>query len=79
MKKSTDRGIRSMDLDQTNIPDPVSIELCKVWHRLSTIEKELNMAKLQGSPYSPGLEPDGEDEKPPKFCTDDILAKTQKK
>jgi serine O-acetyltransferase len=79
MKKSTDRGIRSMDLDQTNIPDPVSIELCKVWHRLATIEKELNMTKLQGSPFSPGLESDGQEEKLPNFCTDDILAKMQKK
>lgn len=43
-KKTTDHGIRSMDLDQTNIPDPVSIELCKILHRISKLEKELNLA-----------------------------------
>lgn len=52
MKKPTDKGLKSMDLDQTNTPDPVSIELCKVLHRLARLEKELNISTKSGESIS---------------------------
>ncbi len=35
--------IHSVELDQTSTPDPVSIEICKILHRLSRIEKNLDL------------------------------------
>ncbi len=73
MKKTTDHGIRSMDLDQTNTPDPVSIELCKVLHRLSKIEKELRLTRQESGLFS--SESDFTENPPSKICSEDVLLK----
>ncbi|MBE7020456.1 MAG: serine O-acetyltransferase [Ruminococcaceae bacterium] len=36
------------ELDQTHIPDPVSQELCKILHRVHSLEKELEKLKKEG-------------------------------
>lgn len=73
MKQTTDHGIRSIDLDQTDTPDPVSIELCKVLHRLSKIEKELHLSRLDNGYYS--YEPHSTEETDSKICSEDVLKK----
>jgi len=67
MKKTTDKGIRSMDLDQTHTPDPVSIELCKVLHRLAKIEKELNLSHQGDGLHS--SETDFDEQPLPVLCS----------
>lgn len=41
--KNGEKILHSVELDQTSTPDPVSIEMCKILHRLKRIEKELNI------------------------------------
>lgn len=41
--KTAENVIHSVELDQTSTPDPVSIEICKMLHRISRIEKQLNL------------------------------------
>lgn len=72
-KNASDRGIRSIDLDQTNTPDPVSIELCKVLHRLAKIEKELDMIDHLDGLHS--SESDFNQEQLPKLCSEEVLSK----
>ncbi len=42
--KNAERAVvHSVELDQTSTPDPVSVEMCKILHRLSAIEKQLEI------------------------------------
>ncbi len=41
--KIGEKVLHSVELDQTSTPDPVSIEICKMLHRISRIEKQLNL------------------------------------
>ncbi len=74
-KKSSDRGIRSMDLDQTNTPDPVSIELCKVLHRIAKIEKELGLKTSANEAES--SEADFNPDSFSKICNEEALTKSK--
>lgn len=71
-RRDTDTGvgIRSIELDQTHTPDPVSIELCKVLHRLAKIEKELEII------LAPDERSNSEDSVKindlPKFCDEEV-------
>lgn len=74
-KNASDKGIRSIDLDQTNTPDPVSIELCKVLHRLSKIEKELHLNEPMNNSSK-----DNENYATPQFsriCSEDKIHKPE--
>jgi serine O-acetyltransferase len=42
-KKDEEHSFRSVELDQTNTPDPISVELCKALHRIKRIETALSM------------------------------------
>lgn len=46
--------VHSVELDQTDIPDPIAIEMCKMLHRLNAIEKQLGRgdAAKSDDPYS---------------------------
>lgn len=76
MKKTSDQGIRSIDLDQTNIPDPVAIELCKMLHRLSIVEKELHLNRDENSRYASNS--NFEQAPNPKICNEEVLSKITK-
>ncbi|MHB1452496.1 MAG: serine O-acetyltransferase EpsC [Saccharofermentanales bacterium] len=69
--KTGEGKVHSVELDQTDTPDPVSIEMCKILHRISKIEKQLN---IEGD-----YQPDGifgnttASDKIRKICKDDII------
>ena len=70
---ASDHGIHSIDLDQTNTPDPISIELCKVLHRLAIIEKQLNMSGKGNGLHS--TETDFDQGNMSKICSEDVISK----
>ncbi|MHB8963808.1 MAG: serine O-acetyltransferase EpsC [Saccharofermentanales bacterium] len=69
--KTGEGVVHSVELDQTGTPDPVSIEMCKILHRISKIEKQLNIEEN----YQPDgmFSNTGASDKIKKICKDDNL------
>lgn len=69
--KTGEGKVHSVELDQSDTPDPVSIEMCKILHRISKIEKQLNIEDR--------YQPDGifgnttASDKIKKICKDDSI------
>ncbi|MHB1485175.1 MAG: serine O-acetyltransferase EpsC [Saccharofermentanales bacterium] len=70
-------GIRSIELDQTHTPDPISIELCKVLHRLAKIEKELDIVVPVNELND--AENFSKTDKLPKICDEEVMSVINKK
>jgi len=74
-KKGEDGKLSSIELDQTNTPDPVSIELCRVLHRVRKIEKMLEIEDLPNDDSTNFM---ASTSKYKKICSEEMLEKLNK-
>jgi len=73
-KKDEDGKLSSIELDQTNTPDPVSIELCRVLHRVRKIEQMLEIKEITNEDSTDFM---ASTSKYKKICSEEMLKKLE--